>query len=100
MLLQGKSIDGYLHEGSMVGFSCHGFDQSGQDQCGYFVTMAWHHDPGAADNAKIIHGIYSARGRVSEVSHRHGVITYVDTNGELDIYLDLRSSGRTLRNLK
>ncbi|XP_021939280.1 uncharacterized protein LOC110839413 isoform X2 [Zootermopsis nevadensis] len=76
----GKSIDGYLHEGSMVGFSCHGFDQSGQDQCGYFVTMAWHHDPGAADNAKIIHGIYSARGRVSEVSHRHGVITYVDTN--------------------
>jgi hypothetical protein len=85
--LQGKTIDGYLQEGSTVMFSCHGFDDSGQDRCGYFVTMAWIQDlvdlcsPSTGTNAKGFLGINNACGIVSEVSHRQGVITYIDANG-------------------
>jgi hypothetical protein len=85
--LQGQTIDSYLHEGSIVNFSCHGFDESGQHQCGYFVTMAWSQDPVAlcnpctGPNAKGFLGINNANGTVSEVSHRQGVITYIDANG-------------------
>jgi hypothetical protein len=85
--LQGKSIDGYLREGSTVMFSCHEFNQSGQDQCGYFVTMAWVQDlvelysPSTGTNVKGFLGINNACGTVSEVSRRQGVITYVDNDG-------------------
>ena len=86
--LQGVSIDTYIHKGSMVKFSCHGFDETGQEQCGYFVTVAWRQDPvdlcgpNADINASVFVGIYNASGTVSEVSHRQGVIIYVDANGE------------------
>ncbi|GFG37071.1 hypothetical protein Cfor_05447 [Coptotermes formosanus] len=82
----GVSIDTYLHKGSMVKFSCHGFDETGQEQCGYFVTVAWRQDPvdlcssNSDINASVFVGIYNASGTVSEVSHRQGVITYVDAN--------------------
>lgn len=80
----GKTIDGYLQEGSTVKFSCHGFDESGQDRCGYFVTMAWIQDlvdlcsPMTGANTKGFLGINNASGIVSEVFHRQGVITYID----------------------
>jgi hypothetical protein len=104
--LQGEPIDGYLREGSTVKFSCHGFDESGQDRCGYFVTMAWRQDPvdlctpGIGPKAEVFFGIFNVSGTVSEVSHRQGVITYVDANGEFDSCLVLCNSGRTLRNLR
>jgi len=91
--LQGISIDSCLHRGSNVKFSCHGFDETGQEQCGYFVTVAWRQDPidlcspNADINASVFVGIYNASGTVSEVSHRQGVITYVDANGEFNISL-------------
>jgi len=87
------SIDTYLHKGSMVKFSCHGFDETGQEQCGYFVTVAWRQDPidlcspNADINASVFVGIYNASGTVSEVSHRQGVITYVDANGKFNVSL-------------
>jgi hypothetical protein len=84
--LQGKTIDEFLHEGSTVKFSCHEFDESGQDQCGYFVTTAWIQDdnlrsPNTGTDTKGFLGINNACGTVSEVSRRQGVITYVDANG-------------------
>jgi hypothetical protein len=88
--LQGKPIDDYLHEGSTVKFSCHVFDESGEDRCGYFVTMAWIQDfddlckPRTDTDPKGFLGINNAYGTVSEVSHRQGVITYVDANGRSD----------------
>jgi hypothetical protein len=66
------------------------FDESGEDRCSYFVTMAWIQD---VDNlcrhstntdTKGFLGINNACGTVSEVSHRQGVITYVDANGGSD----------------
>lgn len=79
----GESIDKHLHEGSMVKFSCHVFDDSGLDRCGYFVTMAWRQDPtNLSTPSTEMSGIYNASGIVSEVSHRQGVITYSDANDQ------------------
>lgn len=93
----GKPIDSYLQEGSTVKFSCHGFDESGQDRCGYFVTMAWIQDlvdlcsPSTGTNVKGFLGINNACGVVLEVSHRQGVITYIDANGQEHSVLFLAS---------
>jgi hypothetical protein len=90
LYLQGKTIDGYLREGSTVKFSCHGFDESGEDRCGYFVTMGWIQDfdnlcnPSTGIDTKGFLGICNVYGTVSEVSHRQGVIIYVDANGGSD----------------
>lgn len=91
--LQGVPIDKYLHKGSRVKFSCHVFDETGQEQCGYFVTVAWRQDPvdlcgpDADINASVFVGIYNGSGTVSEVSHRQGVIIYVDANGKFHVCL-------------
>jgi hypothetical protein len=50
--------------------------------------MAWIQDrvelcvPTTGNNTKGFLGINNAFGTISEVSHRHGVITYIDNSGE------------------
>jgi hypothetical protein len=57
------------------------------------VTAAYRQDPadlcvpGTGINAKVFLGICNASGTVSEVSHRQGVVTYIDSNGEFDIWI-------------
>lgn len=91
----GEPVERYVKEGSVLKFTCHGFDVSGMDRCGYFVTMAWRQDlselSSHISNTSVFLGIYNASGTVSEVSQRQGVITYTDASDKEQNILFLAS---------
>ncbi|KAJ9579160.1 hypothetical protein L9F63_024730, partial [Diploptera punctata] len=90
-----EPIDDYICEGSTLKFTCHSFNVTGQDHCGYFVTMAWRQDSSELSslnsNSSVFLGIYNASGIVSDVSQRQGVITYTDANDKEQNILFLAS---------
>ncbi|PSN43588.1 hypothetical protein C0J52_16724 [Blattella germanica] len=81
----GEPITDHVKMGSKLQFVCHGFDETGQDRCGYFVTVAWLKDVnerGNKSDIKAFIGLYNASGVIVDVSHRQGVIQYTDADGK------------------
>nr|CAD7410489.1 unnamed protein product [Timema cristinae] len=84
----GHMVYEYLHVGSKVRFSCHTFNESGIDQCGWFTTNAIRQDPNDISNAPsstnlttLVHGQFNAKGIIHHVAPRQGVIAFNDESG-------------------
>nr|CAD7435620.1 unnamed protein product [Timema monikensis] len=94
----GHMVYEYLHVGSKVRFSCHTFNESGIDQCGWFTTNAIRQDPNDISNAPsstnlttLVHGQFNAKGIIHHVAPRQGVIAFNDESGTEQLVMFLGS---------
>nr|CAD7576094.1 unnamed protein product [Timema californicum] len=94
----GHMMHDYLHVGSKVRFSCHTFNESGIDQCGWFTTSAIRQDPNDISNAPsstnlttLVQGQFNAKGIIHLVAPRQGVIAFNDESGTEQLVMFLGS---------
>lgn len=103
LLVDGKSesdrqtLYEFVAQGSVLKFTCHSFNNNGEDRCNWFITSAWRlhaYDLGSLAGTTTVHvtfGLTSVLGTVIEVTARHCVISFTNYKGDEENVLALAS---------
>ncbi|XP_075231118.1 uncharacterized protein LOC142330001 [Lycorma delicatula] len=88
------NIADYLHVGSLLTFTCHTFDETGPDRCGWFVTIAWHCSVNKISYPELgftgfgFEGKCNMVGTITEVAKRQGILSFaIDGANEKVLFL-------------